>query len=229
MGVVYRVRDQRGARRDRRPEAPAPRLVGSAEMLARFRTEVKLARRVTHRNVARTFDIGEHDGERFLTMELIDGASLADVLEKERPLEISRALDITKQMAKGMAAAHDAGVIHRDLKPENVSLERREPRRPDGFRYRSDERRRDPIADRGGDDRHADLHGARAGRGQPRRGRAGRPLRRRGRALRDAHRARAVERPGTHRPMWWRRLASRHLRPTRGTIDRSCRRRSPRW
>jgi serine/threonine protein kinase len=124
MGVVYRVRDHEldeiVALKLLRRE-----LVGSAEMLARFRTEVKLARRVTHRNVARTFDIGEHDGERFLTMELIDGASLADVLEKEGPLEISRALDITKQMAKGMAAAHDAGVIHRDLKPENVSLERR--------------------------------------------------------------------------------------------------------
>lgn len=121
MGAVYRVRDLE------LDEVVALKilhgdLVGSHEMLARFRREVKLARRVTHRNVARTFDIGEHEGERFLTMELIEGESLGTVLERAGRFEIARALETAQQMAGGMAAAHDAGVVHRDLKPENVSI-----------------------------------------------------------------------------------------------------------
>ncbi|NUP10672.1 MAG: DUF2332 family protein [Polyangiaceae bacterium] len=122
MGAVYRVRDLE------LDEVVAMKilhrsLVSSAEVLARFRNEVKLARRVTHRNVARTFDIGEHESSRFLTMELIEGESLAAVLQSKGPFDIGRALAIARQMLEGMAAAHDAGIVHRDLKPENVSIE----------------------------------------------------------------------------------------------------------
>ncbi|NUO50825.1 MAG: DUF2332 family protein [Polyangiaceae bacterium] len=121
MGVVYRVRDHeledvvalKVLHRD---------LVRSPEMLTRFRKEVKLARRVTHRNVARTFDIGEHEGERFLTMELIEGEPLSAILHMSGRLEVTRALDIGRQILEGMAAAHDAGIVHRDLKPENISV-----------------------------------------------------------------------------------------------------------
>jgi serine/threonine protein kinase len=121
MGAVYRVRDHE------LEEIVALKLlhhglVQAAEPLVRFRKEVKLARRVTHRNVARTFDIGEHQGERFLTMELIEGEPLSTLLERSGPLDVARALEIARQMAEGMAAAHDAGVVHRDLKPENVSI-----------------------------------------------------------------------------------------------------------
>ncbi len=121
MGVVYRVHDHE------LEEVVALKflhkdLVQSAETLVRFRKEVKLARRVTHRNVARTFDIGEHQGERFLTMELIEGEPLSAVLERSAALDVPHALTIARQMAEGMAAAHDAGVVHRDLKPENVSI-----------------------------------------------------------------------------------------------------------
>ncbi len=119
MGEVYRVRDReldevvalKMLHRD---------LIGSAEMLSRFRSEVKLARRVTHKNVARTFDIGEHEGERFLTMELVEGETLGEVLVREGKLAVPRALELARGIAAGLAAAHDAAVIHRDLKPENV-------------------------------------------------------------------------------------------------------------
>jgi serine/threonine-protein kinase len=87
-----------------------------------LRREVKLARRVTHKNVARTFDIGEHAGRRFLTMELVEGVSLARIVQG-RPLSVARAARIARSIADGLAAAHDAGVIHRDLKPANVLLE----------------------------------------------------------------------------------------------------------
>ncbi len=121
MGSVYQVRDCE------LDEVVALKvlhrgLVGSPEMLDRFRQEVKLARRVTHTNVARTYDIGEHRGIRFLTMELVEGESLATLLERDGALQLDSALGIAAQMCSGMIAAHEAGVIHRDLKPENVCI-----------------------------------------------------------------------------------------------------------
>ena len=89
-------------------------------MLERFRQEVKLARRVTHINVARTYDIGEHDGQRFLTMELVVGESLGRLLERGGALPLSRAIEIATQICAGLVAAHAAQVVHRDLKPDNI-------------------------------------------------------------------------------------------------------------
>jgi serine/threonine-protein kinase len=90
----------------------------------RFREEVKLARRVTHPNVARVFDIGEHEGVFFLTMELLDGATLRALLRVERSLDFARAASISRALCDGLAAVHAAGIIHRDLKPENVLIDR---------------------------------------------------------------------------------------------------------
>lgn len=91
-------------------------------MIERFRQEVKLARRVTHPNVVRTFDLGEHQNDRFLTMEFVQGQSLARLLETDGALEPTRAIAIVRELASGMAAAHKAGVLHRDLKPDNVLI-----------------------------------------------------------------------------------------------------------
>ena len=90
--------------------------------LERFRDEVRLARRVTHRNVARTFDIGEQRGEWFLTMEFVAGESLARRLDRLVVLPIGECVRIGAAICDGLAAAHEAGVIHRDLKPANVML-----------------------------------------------------------------------------------------------------------
>jgi serine/threonine protein kinase len=121
MGNVYCVRDSelnetvalKMLRRD---------LDGTPGILERFRQEVKLARRVTHPNVARTFDIGEHEGQKFLTMEYIEGEVLGVILRREKLLPLDRTLDILLQLCAGMTAAHAAGVIHRDLKPANVMI-----------------------------------------------------------------------------------------------------------
>ncbi len=85
----------------------------------RLRLEVRLARKVTHPNVARTFDLGSHGQRRFLTMELVDGASLRELLAGK---ELTRAslLAIAEQIATGLVAIHEQGIVHRDLKPENV-------------------------------------------------------------------------------------------------------------
>jgi serine/threonine-protein kinase len=118
MGRVYRVHDRtlddtvalKLLRRD---------LTGSADGLERFRREVKLARRVTHTHVVRTFDLGQHGDDHFLTMEYIDGRSLAQLLD-DGVLAIDEVARIARAVAGGIAAAHANGVLHRDLKPDNV-------------------------------------------------------------------------------------------------------------
>ncbi len=121
MGAVYKVRDREldevVALKMLRRE-----LADSVGALERFRREVKLARRVTHPNVARTFDLGEHRGERFLTMELVSGESLAAILTRDRRLSVSRVAELIGPICAGLAAAHAAGVVHRDLKPDNVLI-----------------------------------------------------------------------------------------------------------
>jgi TolB-like protein/predicted Ser/Thr protein kinase len=99
-------------------------LADQQEVVERFRREVKLARRITHRNIARVFDIGEAEGEKFLTMELIEGPSLAEVLAERRALPLAEALELAATICDGLGAAHAAGVVHLDLKPGNVLLER---------------------------------------------------------------------------------------------------------
>ncbi len=94
------------------------------ETIERFREEVRLARRVTHPNIARIFDIGTTGEDWFLTMELIDGESLAAVLEREGVISVARCVAIFTQVCAGLAAAHRAGIIHRDLKPDNILLRR---------------------------------------------------------------------------------------------------------
>jgi tetratricopeptide (TPR) repeat protein len=94
------------------------------EMVERFKREVQLARRVTHPNVCRVFDLGFFDGDErlaFLTMEFLHGISLAERI-KRGPIPVSEALPVARQMAAGLAAAHAAGVVHRDFKSSNVML-----------------------------------------------------------------------------------------------------------
>jgi eukaryotic-like serine/threonine-protein kinase len=94
----------------------------SETALERFRREVRLTRRIVHPNVARVYDIGEHAGERFLTMALIDGEPLSRLVGAAMPWPELRALAL--QLCAGLAAAHALGIVHRDLKPDNVLVER---------------------------------------------------------------------------------------------------------
>ena len=83
------------------------------------------ARQVSHPNVCRVYDIGEVDGQHFLTMEYIDGEDLASLLRRIGRLPADKALETTHQICAGLAAAHDCGLLHRDLKPANIMLDGR--------------------------------------------------------------------------------------------------------
>ena len=124
MGEVYRAEDLRLGQTVAMkflPEAVA--LDGAAQ--ARFHREVRLARQISHRNVCRVFDIGEAGGLPFLSMEYVDGEDLASLLRRIGRLPEAKAVDISRQLCAGLAAAHEAGVLHRDLKPSNVMLDSR--------------------------------------------------------------------------------------------------------
>lgn len=97
-------------------------------VLARFKQEVKLARRIKHVNVAQVHDLVEQDATRYLAMEYVDGKALNEILAAKGRLPIHVALGILVQVCRGVQAAHDVGVIHRDLKPHNVMLTRRHGR-----------------------------------------------------------------------------------------------------
>jgi serine/threonine-protein kinase len=119
MGSVYRARDSKldeivALKLLRRELLDAP------AMLARFRQEVKLARRVTHTNVARVFDIGEDGADKFLTMEYVDGEPLSTVIARRGALPLEELRTFCRALVSGLSAAHVAGVVHRDLKPDNI-------------------------------------------------------------------------------------------------------------
>lgn len=89
----------------------------------RFKQELLLARQITHKNIVRVHDIGEVDGIKYITMPFLEGENLATILKAEGKLKVSRVMPIARQVASGLVAAHEAGVVHRDLKPANIMIE----------------------------------------------------------------------------------------------------------
>ncbi len=94
--------------------------------LERFKSEIRLARRISHRNVVRTHDLGENAGVYYITMEYIEGRSLKELIRARGRLPVAVVLSVGKQLARALEIAHEQGVIHRDIKPANMVVE------PDG-------------------------------------------------------------------------------------------------
>lgn len=124
MGEVYRADDLTLGQPVALKFLPA-QTTASPEQLARFRREVAVARNVSHPNVCRVYDIGEHDGQPFLAMEFIDGEDLASLLRRVGRVPEEKGLQFARELCSALAAVHEQGLLHRDLKPANVMLDGR--------------------------------------------------------------------------------------------------------
>jgi serine/threonine protein kinase/tetratricopeptide (TPR) repeat protein len=127
MGAVYKAWDQElgvlVALKVIRPEVAAdPEAARALER--RFKQELLLARKVTHKNVVRIHDLGEVHGIKYITMPFIEGEDLADILKREGKLPVPRVMALARTIVSGLAAAHEAGIVHRDLKPANIMVEK---------------------------------------------------------------------------------------------------------
>ena len=123
MGVVYRAHDRELGEDVAVKTIRRELLSGDPILAERFKSEIRLARRISHRNVVRTHDLGEADGVSFVTMEYIRGLTMRELLSTRGKLSVSSTLAIARQLAEALAVAHAAGVIHRDIKPENALVD----------------------------------------------------------------------------------------------------------
>ena len=127
MGVVYRAFDREVgetvAIKALRPELDK----FDPTLLDRFKQELRLARRITHRNVVRTYDLGEAQGTYYITMELVRGTTLNTFIREAGRLDVRATLTIGKQLCRALEVAHEEGIVHRDIKPQNLLVD------PSGF------------------------------------------------------------------------------------------------
>lgn len=100
-----------------------PELMANAEILQRFKQELLLASRISHKNVLRIHDLGEGVGVKFISMAYVEGRNLAELLQEHKVLPVEKAVDIAKQICRALEAAHREGVVHRDLKPQNILID----------------------------------------------------------------------------------------------------------
>ncbi|GAB4314397.1 MAG: hypothetical protein Kow0059_06170 [Candidatus Sumerlaeia bacterium] len=121
MGIVYKAYDRELSEYVALKVLP-PEFSNHPEVLERFRREARAARRLTHRNIVRIHDIGEEGGQRFITMELIEGQNLRALIRNEKRLSPSRAIPIAVQVAKALQYAHSMNILHRDIKPANILI-----------------------------------------------------------------------------------------------------------
>jgi serine/threonine-protein kinase len=121
MGVVYRARDlETGA--VVALKVIQPQIAANAQIVEQFKSELLLARKVTHVNVCRVYDLNRLGDVVAISMEFVEGESLRHILRRYGPLSLKRGLDWARQICAGLAAAHAQGVVHRDLKPENILI-----------------------------------------------------------------------------------------------------------
>jgi serine/threonine protein kinase len=123
MGIVYRARDRETgelvALKILRPD-----IATDERVMERFKNELRLARKITHKNVCRIYEFSRADETAYISMEFVDGESLREVLARFGTLSFRKAIQITQQICAGLREAHALAIVHRDLKPENVMLDR---------------------------------------------------------------------------------------------------------
>ena len=120
MGMVYKARDRRLDDEVVAIKVLRPDFAQDPTMASRFRSEIKLARKVRHRNVCAIHDYGEDRGLLYISMEYVEGVDLKQVLKRSGALPADEAYAVAIQVAEGLQAVHDAGIVHRDLKTPNI-------------------------------------------------------------------------------------------------------------
>ncbi len=125
MGVVYKATDAQLDETVAIKTLPGDVMTRSPEDLERFKREIRLARKITHRNVLRTYDYGEAEGVYFISMEYVRGYTLNELMDEaeSRQMPARASIGIARQICRGLQAAHEQGIIHRDIKPQNVLID----------------------------------------------------------------------------------------------------------
>ncbi|HEV7239914.1 MAG TPA: protein kinase [Thermoanaerobaculia bacterium] len=125
MGVVYKATDAQLDETVAIKTLPGDVMTRSPEDLERFKREIRLARKITHRNVLRTYDYGEAEGVYFISMEFVRGYTLNELMDEapSRQMPARPTIGISRQICRGLQAAHEQGIIHRDIKPQNVLID----------------------------------------------------------------------------------------------------------
>src|SRR5436309_4725611 len=120
MGEVYRARDSR-LKREVAIKILPEEFSRDAERVSRFQREAEVLASLNHPNIAAIYDLEEVNDTRFLVLELVEGATLAERIQRG-PIPVEEALDIAKHICDALEAAHEKGIVHRDLKPANVKI-----------------------------------------------------------------------------------------------------------
>jgi TolB-like protein/predicted Ser/Thr protein kinase len=122
MGTVYRVLDRK-INEEMALKILKPEIAPSGTVIERFKNELKLARRISHKNVCRLYDLHEEAGTIFITMEYVLGEDLKTLIRREGRLSAEKASALVMQIIEGLVQAHRLGVVHRDLKPQNIMID----------------------------------------------------------------------------------------------------------
>lgn len=125
MGRVYRVLDKK-IDEEVALKLLSPKITADEKLVEFFRNELKLARKISHKNICRLYHFGEEAGTRYIIMEYVDGETLKTIIRRKGKLTEREALDIAEQICWGLQAAHHLGIIHRDLKPQNIMIDKNE-------------------------------------------------------------------------------------------------------
>lgn len=123
MGKVYRVYDRK-LEEEVALKLIRPEIAADGKVIERFQNEIKISRKITHKNVCRMHDLGEAEGSSFITMEYVRGEDLRSLLHRTKTLHVGTALSIARQVMEGLSEAHGMGVVHRDLKPGNIMIDK---------------------------------------------------------------------------------------------------------
>jgi len=123
MGSVYRVEDKK-TKEELALKLIKPEIAADKKTIERFSNELKMAHKISHKNVCRMYHLDEDKGTHFITMEYVSGEDLKSLIRRIGQLPLGKSISITRQICEGLAEAHRLGVVHRDLKPSNIMIDK---------------------------------------------------------------------------------------------------------